>query len=100
MAHCDHISWLELVEGNGGSFVFYGCHSQIFADWDSGHCGILPAFNSLKVCHCKENIPVNWPTTSWQPYDLILAHLAFLFCDVICIFTDDIESSSSLPPHI
>ncbi|EER44423.1 conserved hypothetical protein [Histoplasma capsulatum H143] len=177
MAHCDHVSWLELVEGNGGPFVSYGwrfaqviqemhapekqfpqliffigrrqkntalhqlckskyrpsdkrdainlradrnsvrsSHPRIFADWDPGRRGILPAFNSPKVCHRKEDIPVNWPTTSWQPHDLILARLAFLFCDVICIFADDIGgleatisllmiwanigSSSSLPPHI
>lgn len=75
-------------------------YPRLFADWDPTRRNILPAVNSPKTCHQEENIPVNWPnSTPWDSHDLILTRLLFLFCDVICIFSDDIggaEKTSSL----
>ena len=180
MAKCDHVAWLELIEGDAGPHISYGwrlerlikelpsaaeqypqltffvgrrcknealrqfCngkfrprsrnrlntinlhlapnsvnshHPQFFADWDSTRHDILPAVNSPKTCHREEVIPVNWPLSSpWEPCDLILMRILFQFCDVICIFADDIGGvektslllntwatiglSSGLPRHI
>ncbi|KKZ60140.1 hypothetical protein EMCG_05062 [[Emmonsia] crescens] len=154
MVKCDHVAWLELIEGDAGPHLIYGwrlacllkeleapgeqhpqvtffigwkrknealrqfCngqfrprnrhqsnainlhldpasvtsqHSQFFADWDCTRWDILPAVNSPKTCHCEEIISVNWPHRALSdPYDLIIARLLFQFCDVVCIFVDDI----------
>ncbi|EAS29982.3 uncharacterized protein CIMG_08728 [Coccidioides immitis RS] len=66
-------------------------HPRLFVDIDLSQRRILPAFNSFKLCHRHETIPVNWNGLShWDPYDVILSRLLFLFCDVVCIFADDI----------
>ncbi|OJD25537.1 hypothetical protein ACJ73_03090 [Blastomyces percursus] len=161
MPQCDHVAWLELVEGNAGPHLSYGwrlarvvhemhaaaeqfpqiilllgrsqknaalpqlckskyrtsnrpqavnlrldrasvrsSHPRLFADWDPGRRDVQPAFDSPKVCHREEDTQVNWPSsTSWKPHDLVLARLILLFCDVICIFSDDvggIEATVSL----
>ncbi|EGE04040.1 hypothetical protein TEQG_03074 [Trichophyton equinum CBS 127.97] len=151
MTRCNHISWLDLVEGEAGPHILHGwCYSQIlqsfqnpseqcpqtilllgkkekdialrrlcksrdrsrvpgsisiradgssersqypriFADWNPQSREVRPAFNSPRVCHREENIPVNWPRiATWDPYDLVLSRLLFLFCDIICIFSEDI----------
>lgn len=160
MTRCNHISWLDLVEGEAGPHILHGwrysqilqsfqnpseqcpqtilllgkkekdialrrlCKSRdrsrvpgsisiradgssersqyprIFADWNPQSREVRPAFNSPRVCHREENIPVNWPrTATWDPYDLVLSRLLFLFCDIICIFSEDIggmEATQSL----
>ncbi|OAX77093.1 hypothetical protein ACJ72_08612, partial [Emergomyces africanus] len=176
MAHCDHVSWLELVKGNGGPVLSYGWRfAHVIQEMNTpdkqfpqliffigkrqkirhyvscARANTILATNAMRSIYMQTETQCN-PTileflqtgtppsaafyqqlttrrsvterkifqstasTSWQPHDLILARLTFLFCDVICIFADDvgefaatvtllmtwanIRSSSSLPRRI
>ena len=162
MSKCDHISWLELVEGKAGPLLAYGsrvsqviselsnpstqfpqtvffmgrrsknqalrqlcgsnyrdqhrhqrtinlrldnqtfqsAHPRIFADTDPTCRSIPPPFESPRVCHQQENIPVQWPKTEYAPHDLIITRLLFLFTDVLCIFADDLGGLKGVQKYL
>ena len=61
-----------------------------FADCDPTCWQLQPLFERPPTCHRHEKIFVEWPSNEYEPYDIILARLLFLFTDVVCIFADDI----------
>ncbi|KKZ60267.1 hypothetical protein EMCG_04994 [[Emmonsia] crescens] len=65
-------------------------YPRIFADCDPTRRAVIRTLSSPHLCHRHESVPVQWPDSSLDPFHLILARLLFLFCDVICIFADDV----------
>ncbi|KAL2367582.1 hypothetical protein RJZ57_008055 [Blastomyces gilchristii] len=153
MPQCNHISWLELVDGEAGPLLETGwrmarvmaemdrpseqfpqlifllggktkdgalrqlcrtnhrrsrfrqrhavnlqadnisiqsTYPRIFADCNPMCRAAIHTPSSSQLCHRHESVPVQWPDSSFDPFHLILARLLFLFCDVICIFADDV----------
>ncbi|EDN03778.1 predicted protein [Histoplasma mississippiense (nom. inval.)] len=65
-------------------------YPRIFADCDPTCRAAIHTPSSSQLCHRHESVPVQWPHSSFDPFHLILARLLFLFCDVVCIFADDV----------
>ncbi|KAK2805621.1 hypothetical protein FQN50_006137 [Emmonsiellopsis sp. PD_5] len=112
---CHHIITLQ---ANNASIQ--STYPRIFADFNPTCQVVVCTLDSSQLCHHHESVPIQWPDSLLDPFHLILARLLFLFCNVICIFADDvggleavqslltmwatIGSTSSLPeticPHI
>lgn len=64
---------------------------RIFADCNSTHCAVIYTLSSSHLYHCHESMSIQWSDFSLNLFYLILVWLLFLFCDIICIFIDNVE---------